>query len=236
MNEPAPRRSTNSARSETRPRLSATERRQQLLDVAGTLFAQHGYHGLSMEHLADAAGVSKPVLYQHFPSKHDLYLGLLRDAIAEMQAQITKALEDTGDNKARVHGAISAYFDFIGDQRFALLFDTAELADDDVRAEIESANSRMADVVGSLIAEDAGLDLERARLLAVAVRALATEGARWWIEHDGFDKEEAVRLLARLSWRGLGSFGPAGTDPDSPAPQTGAAGSEDAPSPEPPAD
>lgn len=215
MNQPTPRHSPNSGRSEARPRLSATERRQQLLDVAGALFAQCGYHGLSMEQLADAAGVSKPVLYQHFPSKHDLYLGLLRDAITEMEAQITKALEDTGDNKARVHGAIAAYFDFIGDRRFALLFDTAELADEDVRAEIESANSRMADVVGSLIAEDAGLDLERARLLAVAVRALATEGARWWVEHDGIDKEEAVRLLARLSWRGLGSFGPAGAETDS---------------------
>lgn len=218
MNQPTPRSAASSARGEPRPRLSATERRQQLLDVAGALFAQHGYHGLSMEHLADAAGVSKPVLYQHFPSKHDLYLGLLRDAIAEMEAQITKALEDTGDNKARVHGAIGAYFDFIGDRRFALLFDTAELTDDDVRAEIESANSRVADVVGSLIAEDAGLDLERARLLSVAVRALATEGARWWIEHDGIDKEEAVRLLARLSWRGLGSFGPVEADADSSQP------------------
>jgi AcrR family transcriptional regulator len=205
----------SAGRSESRPRLSADERRQQLLDVAGQLFAEHGYHGLSMEQLAEGAGVSKPVLYQHFPSKRDLYLGLLRDAIAEMEAQVTKALEDTGDNKARVHSAIGAYFDFIGDRRFALLFSTAELADPGVRAEIESANRRVADVVGSLIAEDAGLDLERARLLAVAVRALATEGARWWLESDGIDKDEAVRLLARLSWRGLGSFGP-------PKPEAGA--------------
>lgn len=203
MSDPS---SSASARSDTRPRLPATERRQQLLDVAGRLFAEHGYHGLSMEQLADAAGVSKPVLYQHFPSKRDLYLGLLRDTIAEMEAQITKALEGTGDNKARVHGAIAAYFDFIGDRRFALLFGTVELADADVRAEVETANRRMADVVGSLIAEDAGLDLERARLLSAAVRALATEGARWWIQRDGIDKDEAVRLLARLAWRGLGSF------------------------------
>lgn len=211
MSDPSP---ASPARSDSRPRLSATERRQQLLDVAGRLFAEHGYHGLSMEQLADAAGVSKPVLYQHFPSKRDLYLGLLRDAITEMEAQITKALEGTGDNKARVHGAIAAYFDFIGDRRFALLFGTAELADADVRAEVESANQRVADVVGSLIAEDAGLDLPRARLLAAAVRALATEGARWWIQCDDIDKDEAVWLLARLSWRGLGSFDP--RDPEDP--------------------
>lgn len=198
-------------------RLSATERRAQLLDVARELFAEHGYHGLSMEQLADAAGVSKPVLYQHFPSKRDLYLGLLRDAVAEMEAQVTTALEGTRDNKARVHGAIEAYFDFLGDRRFAMLFRTAELADADVRGEIDRANDRVADVVGRLIAADAGLSLERARLLAAAVRAVATEGAHWWMDRDGhnlIDKEEAVRLLARLAWRGIGSFGPADADAD----------------------
>lgn len=219
MNEPTPPRPRRASRrgrmGATRPRLSAAERRKQLLDVAGSLFAEHGYHGLSMEQLADAAGVSKPVLYQHFPSKRDLYLGLLRDAVAEMEAQVTKALEGTHDNKARVHGAIGAYFDFIGDRRFALLFGTAELADADVRAEVDQANDRVAHVVGGLIAKDAGLSLERARLLAAAVRAVATEGARWWIERQGddaIDKEEAVRLLARLAWRGIGSFGPVDDD------------------------
>jgi AcrR family transcriptional regulator len=87
---------------EPRTRLSAAERREQLLDVAGELFAAHGYHRLSMEQLADAAGVSKPVLYQHFPSKRALYLALVRDAVAEMEAQVRKALAGTPDNRARV--------------------------------------------------------------------------------------------------------------------------------------
>lgn len=193
---------------EPRTRLSAPERRDQLLSVAGSLFAEHGYHGLSMEQLAEAAGVSKPVLYQHFPSKRDLYLGLLRDAVAEMEAQVTRALEGSRDNKARVHEAIHAYFDFLEDQRFKLVFGTAELGDADVRAEVDGANRRMADVVGGLIAADAGLDHDRARFVARAVQAIATEGARFWLEHGRIEREEAVRLLARLSWRGLGSFRP----------------------------
>lgn len=193
---------------EPRTRLSAPERRHQLLAVAGSLFAEHGYHGLSMEQLADAAGVSKPVLYQHFPSKRDLYLGLLRDAVREMEAQVTRALEGSRDNKARVHEAIHAYFDFLEDERFKLVFGTVELADADVRAEVDGANRRMADVVGGLIAADAGLDHDRARFLARAVQAIATEGARFWLEHGALDRDEAVRLLARLSWRGLGSFRP----------------------------
>ena len=201
------RASPAAVRSEARPRLSAAERRAQLVQVAGELFAVHGYHRLSMEQLADAAGVSKPVLYQHFPSKRALYLALVRDAVAEMEAQVRKALEGSPDNRARVEGAIGAYFDFIEDARFRLIV-TAELTDGDVRDEVEGAMGRVAEEIGALIAEDAGLSVGAAQFLATAVRGLATEGARWWVEHPQVDKREAVRLLARLAWRGLGSFDP----------------------------
>ncbi|MPZ71830.1 MAG: TetR family transcriptional regulator [Nitriliruptorales bacterium] len=193
---------------EPRIRLSAPQRRTQLLAVAGRLFAEQGYHGLSMEQLADAAGVSKPVLYQHFPSKHQLYLALVNDATEELQSQVRKALEGTADNEARVHGAIAAYFDFVEDQRFALVFGTAQSSDDDVRRAIDSAFTRIADIVGRLIADDAGLSEEAANFLASGVRGLATEGARWWLEHREVDKDEAVALLSLLVWRGLGAFGP----------------------------
>jgi AcrR family transcriptional regulator len=195
-------------RPEPRLRLSAGERRKQLLDVAGALFAEHGFHRASMEQLADAAGVSKPVLYQHFPSKRDLYLALVADAVAEMEEQVRKALDGTTDNRTRVHGAISAYFDFVEDRRFRLLFATAELNDAEVRTLVEGASERVATVVGTLIAEDAGLSPDAARFLAHGLRGLAMEGARWWADHPDVDKDEAARLLARLVWRGLGSFEP----------------------------
>ena len=197
--------------SETRTRLSAPQRRSQLLAVAGRLFAEQGFHGLSMEQLAVAAGVSKPVLYQHFPSKRELYLALVNDAADELQAQVRTALEGTTDNHARVEAAISAYFDFVEDQRFELLFGTAEMNDDAVRDAVDGALGRIADVIGRLIADDAGLSPESANFLASGVRGLATEGARWWLEHrrgDTVEKAEAVRLLSRLVWRGLGAFRP----------------------------
>lgn len=193
---------------EQRTRLSAADRRAQLLDVAGRLFAEHGFHGLSMEQLADAAGVSKPVLYQHFPSKHDLYLALVRDAVDEMEEQVRRALHGTSDNRARVEGAIAAYFDFVEDPRFGLLFRTADLTDADVRVAVEDAMSRVSGAVGVLIAEDAGLSPHSAGFLATALRGLASEGARWWLDHSTVAKEEAVTLLSRLAWRGLGSFDP----------------------------
>ncbi len=191
-----------------RIRLRASERRTQLLEVAGALFAQHGYHGLSMEALADAAGVSKPVLYQHFPSKRDLYLALVADAVDELEGQVRAALEGTTENKTRVAGAIGAYFDFVEDTRFRLVFTTAELGDETVRQAVDVAFRRVAEQIASLIAEDAGLDQDAALFLSAALRGLAAEGARDWLERSDMSKDEAVRLLSRLAWRGLGAFNP----------------------------
>jgi AcrR family transcriptional regulator len=194
---------------EPRVRLSAPQRRSQLLAVAGRLFAEQGFHGLPMEQLADAAGVSKPVLYQHFPSKRELYLALVNDAVGELEAQVRTALEGTSDNQARVEAAISAYFDFVEDRRFQLVLGTAELNDAEVRSAVEGALGRIAGVIGRLIADDAGLSPESASFLASGVQGLATQGAQWWLDHrSDVDKAEAVLLLSRLVWRGLGAFHP----------------------------
>ncbi len=196
---------------EHRTRLSASQRRAQLVEVAGRLFAERGYHTLSMEQLADAAGVSKPVFYQHFPSKRDLYLALLRDAVSELDAQVRKALEGTSSNRERVRGAVSAYFDFVEDRNFRLLFDTAELREEDVRETVHGALNEVTQAVAALIAADAGLEPHAARFLAFGLRGLALDGARWWAGQDQLTKDEAVQLLTQLAWRGLGSFdaGPA---------------------------
>lgn len=181
------------------------------MEVAGRLFAEYGFHGLSMEQLADAAGVSKPVLYQHFPSKRDLYDALIREAVQVMTERVKAALDGTQDNRDRIEGALAAYFDFVGDDRFRLLFSTADRNDEGVRSTIEDALHRVAEHVATLIASDAGLDRPQALLLATALRSLATRGAAFWLEHSELPRDEAVRLLAQLAWRGLGSFDTAET-------------------------
>jgi AcrR family transcriptional regulator len=188
-------------------RLSADERRAQLERIAGQLFADSGYHGVSMEQLADAAGVSKPVLYQHFPSKRDLYLALVRDAVREMETRVRAELEGTTDNRARVEGATAAYFAFVDDPRFKLVF-SAERSDDEVHDEVSAAHRRLTETVAELISEDAGLDRASALFLAAALRGLATDGARWWSDHYDVSRDQAAHLAAQLAWRGLGSFGP----------------------------
>ncbi len=188
-------------------RLPAGARRAQLVGIAGRMFADAGYHGVSMEQLADAAGVSKPVLYQHFPSKRDLYLALVRDAVSEMEQHVRAALAGTADNRTRVESATAAYFRFVEDPRFRLVF-SAERSDDAVHEEVAAAHRRVTETVADLISTDAGLDRASALFLAAALRGLATDGARWWSEHYDVNRDDAVRLASQLAWRGLGSFGP----------------------------
>src|SRR6476620_10892167 len=95
-------------------RMPRSERRAQLLDAAQAVFVQSGYHAAAMDEIAERAGVSKPVLYQHFPGKLDLYLALLDTHCDTLEQLVRRALGATdGDNEARVRATVAAYFDFV---------------------------------------------------------------------------------------------------------------------------
>src|SRR5512132_3040698 len=94
-------------------RLPRSARRKQLLAAAREVFVANGYHAAAMDDIADRAGVSKPVLYQHFPGKLELYLALLDQHAEELIRRVREALASTSDNKQRVAASIAAYFDFV---------------------------------------------------------------------------------------------------------------------------
>src|ERR687890_1290864 len=106
-------------------RLSRGARRAQLLVAARDVFAAHGYHAAAMDDIAERAGVSKPVLYQHFPGKLELYLALLDQHAEDLVKKVRAALASTTDNRARVEASVAAYFDFVdGDgEAFRLVFE-----------------------------------------------------------------------------------------------------------------
>ena len=78
------------------------------------MFVAQGYHAAAMDDIADRAGVSKPVLYQHFPGKLDLYLALLDESADELVAIVREALSSTTDNSQRVPATFRAFFDYVG--------------------------------------------------------------------------------------------------------------------------
>src|ERR1700744_5690358 len=90
----------------TRPRgtrLPRTVRRRQLLDAAMEVFVAHGYHAAAMDEIADRAGGGKPVLYQHFPGKQDLYLALLDESVDKLVEAVASAIRSTTENHQRVN-------------------------------------------------------------------------------------------------------------------------------------
>ncbi len=187
-------------------RLPRRERRAQLLDAAREVFVASGYHSAAMDDIAEAAGVSKPVLYQHFPGKLELYLALLDSSSEALVAALQVALASTTDNKLRVQATVRAYFDFVDDPggAFRLIFESDLTNESAVRERVDRTNDACAELMSKVIAEDTGLTESEAMLLAAGLTGMAQTAARHWLREDGrIDKENAARLVSTLGWRGI---------------------------------
>ncbi|MDF9717430.1 TetR/AcrR family transcriptional regulator [Nocardioides sp. ChNu-153] len=190
-------------------RLPRRERRAQLLESALEVFVAQGYHAAAMDDIAERAGVSKPVLYQHFPGKLDLYLALLDESCAAVIAQCREALSSTGDNKLRVTAAIKAFYDYVAAETgaFRLVFESDLTSEPAVRAQVERVTSETAELVADVIRDDTGLPDEAARLLAVSLVGMAQVSARFWLsETSGITIQQAVDLVSGLAWRGIRGY------------------------------
>jgi AcrR family transcriptional regulator len=185
------------------------ERRAQLLAAATDVFVNNGYHATVMDDIAERAGVSKPVLYQHFPGKLELYVALLERHTDELVRRLQEAIEETHDNRQRVRNAVGAYFDFVdGDgEAFRLVFESDLRNQAPVQAIVERTYTTCVQAIAQAVVADAGLDTDRAWLVAVGVVGISEHGARYWLtrRHE-LPKEEAVALTASLAWKGLAGF------------------------------
>ena len=191
------------------PRLSRAARRTQLLAAAKSVFVTQGYHSAAMDDIAVQAGVSKPVLYQHFPSKLELYLALLTESAAEMVRLVRVALTTTTDNHQRVDNAVAAYFTFVADndQAYRLIFESDLRGQAEVERIVERATDDCISAITDTITTDTGVDVERARLLASGMVGLSQVSARYWMQQSPHvSRAEAIELLSALMWRGISRF------------------------------
>jgi AcrR family transcriptional regulator len=190
-------------------RLPRRERRAQLMSSALEVFVAQGYHSAAMDDIAERAGVSKPVLYQHFPGKLELYLALLDSSCDTMIANCRAALESTQDNKQRVAAAIDAFFAYVAHDTgaFRLVFESDLTNEPVVRAHVERVTTECADLIAAVISEDTGLPDEAAKLLAVSLVGMGQVSARFWLTEGGrLDREQAVALVSGLAWRGIRGY------------------------------
>ncbi|NGY66204.1 TetR/AcrR family transcriptional regulator [Lentzea sp. NEAU-D13] len=188
-------------------RLPRTARRAQLLAAAQDVFVANGYHAAAMDEIAERAGVSKPVLYQHFPGKLELYMALLESHVDELVGRVRTAIASSTDNKLRVRAAVAAFYDFVDGegQAFRMVFESDLRSEPSVQSAVERATTDSVDAITDTITADAGLDPERARLLAVGLVGLSQVTARSWLaDNRRVPKEDAVALISNLAWRGIG--------------------------------
>jgi len=180
------------------------------LRAAQEIFVAQGYHAAAMDDIAERAGVSKPVLYQHFPGKLELYLALLDEHATDLVAKVRQALATTTDNRQRVEASVRAYFDFVdgggtaGEGAFRLVFDSDLRNDAAVNERVERMTQECIDALTETIAHDTGYRAEEAALLSVGLSGMAEVGAKWWLASGGrIPKERAMELLSGLIWRGI---------------------------------
>ncbi len=197
---------------EQRPRggrMPRKARRAQLLESALEVFVASGYHAAAMDEIADRAGVSKPVLYQHFPGKLDLYLALLQTSCDTVIDGVKDALASTTDNRERVQATIELWYDYVADQgaAFRLVFESDLTNEPAVREHVERVTSECAVMIAEVIHEDTGLPDEASRLLAVSLVGMAQVSARFWLtEAGGISRTDAAALVAGLAWRGIRGY------------------------------
>lgn len=206
MGEATVRRSGHATRGVRLPRGA---RRAVLLEAAQDVFVANGYHSAAMDDIAERAGVSKPVLYQHFPGKLELYLALVTTHVDVLVATVRGALGSTSDNKSRIAAAVAAYFDFVDreDQAFRLVFESDLRNEPAVQEAVERAEQACADAIAAVIAQDAGLDENTSSLIAVGMVGLCQIAARYWLRTErAVPKQEAIERLSRFAWRGFGGL------------------------------
>lgn len=197
--------------SELRQRLPAAQRRRQLLDVAVSKFAASGFHATSMDEIADAAGVTKPVLYQHFSSKRQLYRELLDTVGQELLETVASRAAAENAPYQRVLAGFRAYFRFVrlNTSGFQLLFGSGARRTDEFADSVRALEESVAATIGSFI--DADIDAGHRNLLGYAIVGLAEVAGRRWVSQHGEGEAKLsdaegdllAQRLADLAWAGL---------------------------------
>jgi AcrR family transcriptional regulator len=186
-------------------RLPAAERRRQLLDTAIRVFAETGFHETTMAQIAEGAGVTKPVLYQHFASKRDLYLAVLDDVGDRLRSSVLVAAATQQTPRAQVEAGFGAFVRFVVDDRwgFRLLFSGTNRQDPEFAEVSRRVEQTLADGVAELIVVE-GMAEEHRQVLAHGIVGLAEGMARHWLTGaSSLQAEELAEDLAALAWAGL---------------------------------
>ena len=194
-----------------------SSRRTQLMVSGLEVFTEKGFHLASMDDIAKRAGVSKPILYQHFSSKEDFYLGILDERVEVIVQQISEAIEAAEGNRNRLKAAIACYFKLVddADHGFRLIFESDFTMNHEVRARVEDVVAQVSRDVGTEVANQTGKSIGEANILAGGLCGMAQAAAwRWLRLGRPIAMEDAIAQTLDLAWSGLSSVNAITSSPE----------------------
>ncbi len=194
------------SRRPARARMTGTERREQLLDVARALFAVKGFEGTSVEEIAARADVSKPVVYEHFGGKEGIYAVIVDREVQVLAAMLTTSLSGGGHPKMIVERTARALLDYIeaNTDGFRILVRDSPVAQ--ATGTFSSLIGDVATQVEHMLADQfrrRELDPATAPMYAQMLVGMIALTGQWWLEVRSPDGAEVAAHLVNLAWNGL---------------------------------
>jgi AcrR family transcriptional regulator len=186
--------------------LAREDRKQQMLTEAHALFAERGYATVTMDEVAAAVGVTKPLLYNYFGNKERLYLACMEPAGEALLRAVMVPVAEARTPEQAMRSGIRAFFDFVDEDRSAwrVLFDETLPIESGIARRVGAYRARLAELVtGSLVTgRDAAFRLE-VEGLSIALLAAAEALARWWLRTEALSAADAAELLIETIEPGL---------------------------------
>jgi AcrR family transcriptional regulator len=193
-----------------RRRMAARDRRALILDAAREAFAEGGYHSTALDDVAERAGVSKALLYEHFDSKRDLHAAMLEAHVQDLLARIGAALAEAEPGEERLRAGLEAFFSYLEERRGAAAILLRNTGDPDVLDWLTRLRDGVAAAITTLMTEEVrelfGDPEELRRTVEMVAQQLigAIQGLTdWWSEHRDVPREVVVATAMDFAWVGL---------------------------------
>ena len=189
-------------------RLTGAERQASIVEAATEVFARRGYDGARIEEIADAACVSKALIYEHFSGKRHLYAHIMRNGMRDSLSRVLEATALVDGSVRKMERGFAAFLDFVSENPALWRVIEQEVSDPEIIALDQSQQKRGEDAIAALLAADddimrQGFEPHQLELLAVMINGASVRAANWWIENPSVPRDEVLLLMMRLMWLGL---------------------------------
>jgi AcrR family transcriptional regulator len=196
-------------RSPRQTRLSGPERQRSIVEAATEVFAKRGFEGARIEEIAEAAGVSKALIYEHFSGKRELYAQIMRAGTEESLKRTLEATAGAEGSVEIMQRALGAFLDFVAEDPNRWRVIEQEVSDPEIMALDQGQQRQSERAIAALLAHDEyvvarkDVDPKHLEMLGVMIQGATVRAANWWIEDQSMSRDEVLLLLMRFMWLGL---------------------------------